>query len=106
MPKESVCIKVPKIHGEKTLVLVKRLEINDRELEINRDADSICVALVRQPEKNELAELAAQVPDFQLVTGVFQERNIKRKRLLRVSQMNYLRTVWQVCHEPWISLGT
>jgi tRNA (guanine37-N1)-methyltransferase len=79
MPKESVCIKVPKIHGEKALVLVKRLEINDRELEINRNADSICVALTRQPEKNELAEIAAQVPDFQLATGVFQQKKRQEK---------------------------
>jgi tRNA (guanine37-N1)-methyltransferase len=84
MPKESLCIQVPKIHGEKALVLANKLELNDRELEIQKNTNFICVPLIRQPSENELAILKAQVPDFQLTTRVFPERKRQEKTLAEV----------------------
>src|SRR3989304_3244396 len=84
MLKESLCIQVPKIHGEKTLVLANKLGISDRELEIQRNAQSIYVPLIRPPSENELAILKMQVPDFQLATRAFPERKRQEKTLVEV----------------------
>jgi tRNA (guanine37-N1)-methyltransferase len=84
MPKESLCIQVPKIHGEKTLVLVNKLKISDRELEIQRNARFLYVPLTRQPSETEIAMLKTQVPDFQLEVRSFSERKRQAKTLTEV----------------------
>jgi len=84
MLKESLCVQVPKIYGEKTLILANTLEISDRELEIQKNAHSIYVPLIRQPSEKELAILKTQVPDFQLKTYSFQERKRQEKTLVEV----------------------
>jgi tRNA (guanine37-N1)-methyltransferase len=81
MLKESLCIQVPKTHGEKTLVLASKLKISDRQLEIQKDAHFIYVPLIRQLSKKELTILKTQVPDFQLETRVFPERKQPQKTL-------------------------
>jgi tRNA (guanine37-N1)-methyltransferase len=84
MLKESLCIQVPKIHGEKVLVLVNKLGISDRRREIQKNANFIYVPLIRQLEENELAILKTQVPDFQLATYVFPEKKLQEKTLVEV----------------------
>jgi tRNA (guanine37-N1)-methyltransferase len=84
MLKESLCIQVPKIHGEKTLILAKKLKISDRELGIQKNARFIYVPLIHQPSENELTILKAQVPDFQLATYVFPEKKRQEKTLVGI----------------------
>jgi tRNA (guanine37-N1)-methyltransferase len=84
MLKESLCIQVPKNHGEKTLILANKLGISDREIEIQRNAHSIYVPLIRQPSENELVILKMQVPDFQLATRAFPEKKRREKTLVEV----------------------
>jgi tRNA (guanine37-N1)-methyltransferase len=84
MLKESLCIQVPKIHGEKTLILANMLGISDKELEIQKKAHFIYVPLIRQPSEKELTILKTQVPDFQLATLVFPERKRQEKTLIAV----------------------
>ena len=81
MTETSLCLKVKKIHGEKALVLAKKLRISNQELEIQRNEEHIYVPLIRQPDKNELAKLKAQLPDFALTTSVFTKKKQKRKTL-------------------------
>jgi len=81
MPKESLCIKVPKIHGEKTLVLTKKFAAADKELKIQRNTDFIYVPLVRQLQETELKALTEEVSDFQLSTCIFQEKEKSVKTL-------------------------
>jgi len=84
MTKTSVCIKIAKIHGEKTLTLVNKLGIGDRELEVQRTASHICIPLSRQPEESELSTLKTQVPDFQLAKNVFIEKKQQGKTLAEI----------------------
>jgi tRNA (guanine37-N1)-methyltransferase len=83
MPETALCIKVKKIHGEKTIALANKLKISNHELKIQQNMNHICVPLVRQPEKNELAKLKAQVPDFELTTKIFTTKK-QRKTLHQV----------------------
>ena len=81
MLKESHCIKVPKIHGEKTLILINKLGISDRQREIQKDTQFIYIPLTRQPEDNDLAVMKTQVPDLQLEKHIFPERKRQEKTL-------------------------
>ncbi|HLC00540.1 MAG TPA: class I SAM-dependent methyltransferase family protein [Candidatus Bathyarchaeia archaeon] len=84
MPRESLCIKVPKIHGEKTLVLTNKFGLSDREFEIQNDSNSIYIPIARQPSQEETAIFEEQTSDFQLDVRVFQERARREKTLVEV----------------------
>jgi len=84
MSAKSLCIKVPKINGEKTLMLTGKLEIRNRELGIQKNTRFIYIPLTRQPSETELATLKTQVPNFQLVTRTFPERKQQAKTLAEV----------------------
>ena len=84
MLKESLCIKVPKIHGEKTLILTDKLGISDRQREIQKDTQFIYIPLIRQPENSDLEIVKKQVPDFQLEKHVFPERKRQERTLVEV----------------------
>ena len=79
MSKESLCVRVPRIYGEKAIIQATKLEIVNRELEIQRNTDSIYVPLIRQPEKSELEKLKEHVPNFEISTHIFPERKKRAK---------------------------
>ena len=81
MPTKSLSIKVPKIKGEKTLILTNKLGLHSKELEIQKNTHSLYIPLKRQPSETELATLKKQVPDFQLATRTFSERKQQAKTL-------------------------
>jgi tRNA (guanine37-N1)-methyltransferase len=84
MSEQSLCIKVSKIDGEKTLILANKLGVIDRKLEIRKNKTHIYIPILRQPEEKELSILEAQVPDFQLATNVFTKKKQQRKSLAKV----------------------
>ena len=79
MPKESLSVKVPKIHGEKAIILANKLEIVKKELEIQRNKNFLYIPLIRQPSANELKALKEQVPDCEILTYSFPERKKRVK---------------------------
>lgn len=84
MPKESLCVKVPKIHGEKAIILANKLEIAKRELEIQRNKNFIYIPLIRQPSANELETLKEQVSDCEILTYTFPERKKRVKTFVEL----------------------
>jgi len=74
MPRESLCLKVPKIHGEKAIVLANRLKLVDDELEIQRSNNHILIPLARCPSENELKAFGEQAPELKVISFVFSER--------------------------------
>ena len=86
MPKPSVCIKVPKIQGEKTITLATKFGLADKSLEIQREEESLCIPLVREPQDIELATLKSQIPNFKLYTAVFSEKQLPPETLTQVLQ--------------------
>ncbi len=84
MSVSSLCIKVKKINGEKTIILAKKLGIIDRKLEIRKNRNHIYIPLLRQPKEKEISMLKTQVPDFQLATNVFTKKKQQRKSLTQV----------------------
>jgi tRNA (guanine37-N1)-methyltransferase len=86
MPKPSVCIKVPKASGEKTLTLVTKFGLADKSLVIQREQDSLCIPLVREPKGIELTTLKNQIPKFSLLTAVFSEKQLPPETLTQALQ--------------------
>jgi tRNA (guanine37-N1)-methyltransferase len=84
MPKKVLCIEVPKIYGEKALTVVKKLGIIDKTLQIQCEEGQIFIPLVRQPDENELSTLKEQVPEVQLATRAFVEKQQTKKTLAEV----------------------
>jgi tRNA (guanine37-N1)-methyltransferase len=84
MPEHSICIKVKKNHGETTLILTNKLGLTNRELKIQQDTNHLYIPLIRQPEPAELAKLKSQLPDFELATKVFAQKNPQQKTLHQV----------------------
>jgi tRNA (guanine37-N1)-methyltransferase len=79
--KESSCLKVPKVEGQKIIVLADKLELRDRALEVQKQADSICVPLCRVPTEKELDVFKNAVPTVQVEVRVFQELTKQEKTL-------------------------
>lgn len=74
MVRPSVCIKIPKSCGEKTLLLASKFGLVDKTLLIQRDDNSLCIPLLREPVGIELATLQSQISDFKVTTAVFSEK--------------------------------
>jgi len=81
MPRESLSIQVPKTLGQKTLALAGKLEISNKELEIQKNAHFLYVPLTRQPSEEEMIILKDQLTGFQLKAHVFPERKPPEKTL-------------------------
>ena len=84
MPKTTLCIKVQKNQGQKTLTLASKLGLFDKSLEIERDESSLYIPLVKQPDGSKFAMLKAEVPDYQLRTKAFEEKIVAAESLSQV----------------------
>ncbi len=84
MPRPSVCIKVPKSQGEKTIALVTKFDLADKTLVIQKEEDSLCIPLVREPQGIELTTLKAQICDFKILTVVFSKKQQQAETLGQV----------------------
>ena len=84
MSKKAVCIKVPKIHGEKAIILANKLKIVKKELEIQRNKNFIYIPLVHKPSESELKILTEQVPNSKILTHRFRERKKRAKTFVEL----------------------
>ncbi len=85
MPRYTICIKVPKIYGQKTLRLANELQIADHDLKIQRSEDHIFIPLVRQLQEDELDHIGDQIPQFEIASHKFPVRKSQQtlRKLLR-----------------------
>jgi tRNA (guanine37-N1)-methyltransferase len=86
MPKPSVCIKVLKSQGEKAIALTTKFGLADKTLVIQREEESLCIPLVREPQGIELTTLKSQITTFKLYTGVFSEKQLPPETLTQALQ--------------------
>ena len=84
MPKSSLCIKTSKKQGQKIIALANKLGLMDKSLEIGREQDSLCIPIDRQPQENELAILKGEVPEMQLATAIFTQKQLPKENLSQV----------------------
>ncbi len=86
MPRPSVCIKVPKSQGEKTISLATKFGLADKSLVIQREEESLCIPLVKEPKGIELTTLKNQIPKFTIYIAVFSEKQIPPETLTQALQ--------------------
>ena len=84
MPRESLCIKVPKRDGEKAILTAKRVKLSDNNLDIHSDEKFVYVPIVRKPSKKEQMVFNKEIIGFQLEVHNFQERPRSEKTLVDV----------------------
>lgn len=73
MPRNAVCLKVPKKQGEKAIALASKLGLLDKTLGINRDSGFLYLPLLREPAEAEHAKLNSQI-SFTVESGCFEEK--------------------------------
>jgi len=83
MPKESLCLKVPKKDGEKTLTLANQIGVNDKTLLIQREpqTNTLSIPLSRALTEEELNQMQAGVPELELISQTFAEKTRQEKTL-------------------------
>ncbi|HLN89055.1 MAG TPA: class I SAM-dependent methyltransferase family protein [Candidatus Binatia bacterium] len=86
MARPSVCIKVPKSQGEKTLALAARFGLFNKVLVIQREEDSLCIPLIREPQGIELATLKRQISKFTISTAIFSEKQFPQETFTQALQ--------------------
>jgi len=74
MPKESLCLKVPKTDGAKVIKTAYRLGLINKELEVQRDDAYVYVPLARNPSKDEVQTFQEQTANVEVTTFTFPER--------------------------------
>jgi tRNA (guanine37-N1)-methyltransferase len=82
--KESVCVKVSKIDGEKTIILASKLEILNRDLEIQSDEKFVYVPLTGQPSEHVLKTIKQLVAPLEVTSRFFPERRRRKKSVLEL----------------------
>jgi tRNA (guanine37-N1)-methyltransferase len=74
MQKESLCLKVPKTDGEKTIKTAYRLGLVNKELEIQRNNTHVYIPLAKSPSKDEMQTLQEQAANVEIATYTFPGR--------------------------------
>jgi len=73
VPKKP-CLKVSKTCGERAIVLVRRIGFLNREFKVEREQDYLYIPLIREPQKADINELKANLPQFEVLQREFLER--------------------------------
>lgn len=84
MSEPSLCANIEKKHGEKALLLTRKLGLLNKQLEIQRNDTHVCIPLVRSPNDAELLKLKTQIPDFQLANSLLLRKPDSQKTLAEV----------------------
>jgi len=74
MKSEAPCLRVPKVHGEKAIVLLRKLNLFNRELKVEQVGDYLYIPLVGEPLPTDLEELKKHLPELKPSLYRFSER--------------------------------
>ena len=94
MAKTALCLKVPKIQGEKTITLAAKMGLIDKALIISRNTDCLLIPLLRYPTEAEIETLKKETASTALcessslivAEGLFEEKMQPSKTLTQALQ--------------------
>lgn len=78
------CLRVPKILGEKAIVLLSKLDLLNRELKIQQAKDHLFIPLVRKPLPTDIKRFKDKLPNFKISTHEFPKHT---KRPLKLADL-------------------
>jgi len=84
MAKKTTCAKVPKSHGERTIILANKLKIVDNSLEIQSDEKFVYIPLISHPSEATLKTITEQVENLEVSSHVFPERKKRQTSVIEL----------------------
>jgi len=82
MKNPTLCFKVPKRHGGKTLALVNRMKIVNGNLKVRSDEDFVYIPLNDQPPEATINTIKRQVASLEISTYSFHQRKKPQPSLI------------------------
>lgn len=76
------CLIVPKILGEKAIVLLSKLSLLNRELKIQQVKDRLFIPLVRKPLPTDVKRFEESLPNFKISTHEFPKHTKRPLKLV------------------------
>ncbi len=84
MSQESSYLKIPSEFGQQIITKTDKIRLRNKELEVKKEADSILIPLVRQPNDDEIGVFKKIFPEIQYGETIFQEHKKEQKSLEEV----------------------
>ncbi|MCW3976397.1 MAG: class I SAM-dependent methyltransferase family protein [Candidatus Bathyarchaeota archaeon] len=81
---KASCLKVPRVHGEKTIALVKTLNLFDRKLKIKQVENYLYIPLTSEPTQADIKTLEKNQLQFEKSFYEFPKRAKRRVKLVDV----------------------
>lgn len=78
---KAPCLKVPKTSGEKAIILVRELDLLNRDLKIQQIEDHLHIPLVDEPSPIDIGKFSKNLPKFEISVCKF---SMKTKRPLKL----------------------
>ena len=78
----TLCLRVPKILGEKAIILLSKLGLLNRELKIQQAKDRLFIPLVRKPLPADIKRFEEILPTFEISTHEFPEHTKRPLKLV------------------------
>jgi len=72
---ESPCLRVPKKSGQKTINLLARLKLLNRDLQVSQEGEYLCIPLLTKPSDATAETLASVLPESEVATREFHKRS-------------------------------
>jgi tRNA (guanine37-N1)-methyltransferase len=72
--RQSVSIKVPRKYAQQTIILVNKMKLINKDLEIQKDGGFVWIPFLRHPSKNELETFKQQGIKFKILSRDFPEK--------------------------------
>ncbi|UCF58373.1 MAG: class I SAM-dependent methyltransferase family protein [Candidatus Bathyarchaeota archaeon] len=76
------CLRVPKILGEKAIVLLSKLSLLNRQLKIQQVKDCLFIPLVRKPLPTDIKRFKESLPNFKISTHEFPKHTKRPLKLV------------------------
>jgi len=77
-------LRVPKVLGEKSIILVRRLNLLDKELRIQRVEGYLYIPLIREPLPVHIEEFEKSLPEFEVSTFSFPKHTKRPLKLVDI----------------------
>lgn len=72
---KATCIQIPKVLGEKAIKVLRKLDLLNRDLKIERVKNYLLIPLAHKLLPSDLKELRKTISEFEVTTHVFSERS-------------------------------
>ncbi len=81
---KASCLKVPKIYGEKAMILVRELDLLNQELKVQKIEDYLHIPLIGDPPPMSIEEFRRNLPQFEISVCNFSMRTKRPLKLVDV----------------------